>query len=110
VGDVGVFMEIHFCSCGGLMEFGKGILKCRSCGKEIKKDVTAKVITHAKKEDVVIIEDNKPDLPTTSKSCPKCKNSRAYWWLIQTRSGDEPPTQFFRCTNDKCKHTWREYK
>ena len=39
--------------------------------------------------------------------CPKCKNNKAVWWLLQTRSGDEPPTQFYRCT--KCAQTWREY-
>ena len=39
--------------------------------------------------------------------CPKCKNNQAVWWLLQTRSGDEPPTQFYRCT--KCAQTWREY-
>jgi DNA-directed RNA polymerase subunit M len=102
-------MEIEFCECGGIMEHGKGTMKCRSCGKEVKKDVSGKFTTQSNREEVVVIENNKPDtLPTTIKTCPKCNHNVAYWWLIQTRSSDEPPTQFYRC--EKCKHTWREYK
>ncbi len=37
--------------------------------------------------------------------CPKCGNTQANWWMVQTDSADEPSTQFFRCT--KCRHTWR---
>ncbi|MEM3032488.1 MAG: transcription factor S, partial [Nitrososphaerota archaeon] len=47
-------------------------------------------------------------LPTTHDvECPQCGNNEAKWWTVQTRSADEPMTQFFRCT--KCGHTWREY-
>jgi transcription factor S len=46
-------------------------------------------------------------LPTTKIECPKCGNGEAFWWFLQTRSGDEPPTQFYRCI--KCSHTWRSY-
>ena len=46
-------------------------------------------------------------LPTTAIECPKCKNGTAFWWMLQTRSADEPTTQFYRCT--KCGHTWRNY-
>jgi len=46
-------------------------------------------------------------MPTVEIECPKCGNDRAYWWLVQTRSGDEPPTIFYRCT--KCGYTWRQY-
>ncbi|MBI2108536.1 transcription factor S, partial [Candidatus Woesearchaeota archaeon] len=31
----------------------------------------------------------------------------AYFWLVQTRAGDEPETKFLRC--EKCSHTWRDY-
>ena len=104
-------MDIEFCeSCGGVMIAIKGGMKCRNCGREIKKEVAAKFTTPSAKKEIIVVEDNKPDLPTTAKSCPKCGNDRAYWWLIQTRSSDEPPTQFFKCTNEKCNHTWREYK
>jgi transcription factor S len=46
-------------------------------------------------------------LPTTKIECPKCGHNEAFWWFLQTRSGDEPPTQFYRCV--KCNHTWRSY-
>ncbi len=39
--------------------------------------------------------------------CPKCDNDTAYTWIVQTRSGDEGPTVFYRCT--KCSYTWRVY-
>ena len=45
--------------------------------------------------------------PTTKIKCPKCEHNLAYTWQVQTRSGDEGATQFFRCT--KCKHTFRLY-
>ncbi|MHB1868830.1 MAG: transcription factor S [Nitrososphaerales archaeon] len=46
-------------------------------------------------------------MPTTNVECPKCGHNTAFWWFLQTRSGDEPPTQFFRC--EKCAFTWRQY-
>jgi transcription factor S len=46
-------------------------------------------------------------LPTTKIECPRCGHNEAFWWFLQTRSGDEPPTQFYRCA--KCNHTWRSY-
>ncbi|MEK6870559.1 MAG: zinc ribbon domain-containing protein, partial [Thermoproteota archaeon] len=39
--------------------------------------------------------------------CEKCGNDEAVWWMLQTRSADEPTTQFYRCS--KCRHTWRNY-
>ena len=52
-------------------------------------------------------EDKIKTMPTTQIECPKCGHNTAFWWFVQTRSGDEPPTQFFRC--EKCAHTWRQY-
>lgn len=102
-------MSVEFCTCGSIMvPIGKDLLRCRSCGREIKKHLDIKMETKSKKEEIVVIENNEPDLPTTDKPCSKCGNEKAYYWLIQTRSIDEPPTQFFRCV--KCKHVWREYK
>ncbi|MDG6953159.1 MAG: transcription factor S [Nitrososphaerota archaeon] len=52
-------------------------------------------------------EEKLNSLPTTKMECPKCGHNEAFWWFLQTRSGDEPPTQFYRCV--KCSHTWRSY-
>lgn len=46
-------------------------------------------------------------LPTIKIGCEKCGNDEAVWWMLQTRSADEPTTQFYRCT--KCRYTWRDY-
>lgn len=46
-------------------------------------------------------------LPTIEIECEKCGHGEAIWWMLQTRSADEPTTQFFRCT--KCGYTWRNY-
>lgn len=100
-------MKVEFCRCGGVLVPAGSAMKCRSCGTAVQKQAGA-VVTETKKKDIIVIEDNRPDLPAMEKPCPKCGNGRAYWWLIQTRSADEPPTQFFRCVD--CKHTWREYK
>ena len=107
--------SIEFCErCGSiLVPIKKGsthYMKCRGCGKEIKKEMKSMKIVEekVKSKGVVVIENDTTLLPLTDKECPDCEHDRAYWWLQQTRSADEPPTQFFRC--EKCKHTWREYK
>lgn len=46
-------------------------------------------------------------LPTIATDCAQCGNGEAIWWMMQTRSADEPTTRFYRCT--KCRHTWRDY-
>ncbi|TEU14803.1 MAG: transcription factor S [Hadesarchaea archaeon] len=106
---------MQFCpKCGGLMlpkQVKEGpVLVCNACGhvtKEAKLD-EYKVVKPAKREEMVaVIEETKPALPTTRAKCPKCGHETAYWWLRQTRGGDEPTTRFYRCA--KCGHTWREY-
>jgi len=54
----------------------------------------------------VISERAKAETITKAK-CSKCGNDSAYTWIVQTRSGDEGPTIFYRCT--KCNYTWRVY-
>jgi DNA-directed RNA polymerase subunit M len=86
-------------------------ITCDQCGSVSKKDkIREKSDAVASKEAIKILgeESNKIEpLPTTSADCPKCDNSTAYWWLLQTRGADEGLTHFFRCT--KCNHTWRIY-
>ena len=111
-----VFMKkeapsIDFCKkCGSIMLPEKKKMKCRSCGYSVKKTTKELKLVEKKqaKKSVVVLEKDAIVLPITDKECEKCSNPRAYYWLQQTRSADEPPTQFFRCV--KCKHVWREYK
>ena len=59
--------------------------------------------------DFLVLDENegKDTMPTIEIECEKCGNNKAVWWMLQTRSADEPTTQFYRCT--KCEHTWRNY-
>lgn len=66
--------------------------------------------SYTPKEPIVILDEKTLELrtmSTTRTECPKCHNDLAYIWQVQTRSGDEGSTQFFRCT--KCNYTWRLY-
>ncbi len=103
---------IEFCKkCGAIMlPEGSSKLKCRNCGYSVKAAVKELRIVEKKEnvKGVIVLEKDPILLPVTERACPKCGNSKAYYWLQQTRSADEPPTQFFRCV--KCKYVWREYK
>ena len=108
-------IRIEFCKkCGSIMLPEKKMknvyLKCRKCGYEVKKVIKDLRITEEKKgkKGIIVIEKDAALLPITDRACEKCSHGKAYYWLQQTRSADEPPTQFFRCV--KCKHVWREYK
>lgn len=106
---------MDFCTkCGSVMAAkktkGRMVLACRKCGYTSKEYKPLEISEKIKKnplDDVVIIEKNQEALPKTKAACPKCKNGEAFWWTQQTRSADEAPTLFLRCT--KCKHSWREY-
>ena len=106
---------VDFCKkCGSLMvlkeQKKKSFLVCRKCGNKLKHykplEITEKVKKNPK-EEVIVIEKDEETMPKTRAVCPECSHTEAYWWLRQTRSADEAPTLFLRCT--KCKHSWREY-
>lgn len=109
---------MEFCEkCGSLMSVKKKVkrsfLVCSKCGKErpLKKEkiVIAQAMPDPKKDIVVMKKgDEAIDLPKTRVICPKCEHTEAYWWMQQTRSADEPPTMFYRCT--KCSYSWRSYE
>ncbi len=96
---------------------GKTILECVSCGYTIGGSSEqanlyrlSTRITHSEKEKIVVIDESKLPrvLPVTKEViCPKCGHEEAYYWLMQTRRADEPPTRFFKCR--RCGHVWREY-
>ena len=90
----------------------KVVLVCPNCGYTMTKERERRVLQVGKREvEAIRVLDSKianlKTMPTVEIECPKCGNNKAYWWIVQTRSGDEPPTIFYRCT--KCGHTWRQY-
>ncbi len=109
---------IKFCpNCGNLLRPDKeerNKLICRVCGYlEVTKteiNFEVKLSNKQKRTKEIIIDEGSKihSLPTAEVSCPKCGNELAYWWLVQTRRADEPPTTFYRCT--KCNYTWRDYR
>ena len=80
------------CSCGFTDKKVKGQIK-----EEVKKET----------KQVQVADKEAEHLPLTEAECPKCGHLRAYYWLVQTRAGDEPETKFLKC--EKCKHQWRDY-
>ncbi|MBU7023825.1 MAG: transcription factor S [Theionarchaea archaeon] len=103
---------MEFCpECGGLLMPKDGLLQCRcgyskKIGKEEKEHYTLQEKPIEPRE-ILVIEEEIQQMPTAKMECRKCGNTEAYYWMLQTRSADEPATKFFRCT--KCKYTWREY-
>ncbi len=97
---------------------GKVVLVCKTCGRKKETSIRKKeysITAETKKKSGaaagVIVIDRKEDfeaLPRTTIVCPSCSNKEAFWWMQQTRGGDEPPTRFHRCC--KCGHVWREYE
>jgi len=88
-----------------------GVAKCRNCGMETHIENELEIKFQTKQEenkDIPVIEQDRSSLPIIERDCPVCGHEKCYYWFIQTRASDEPPTQFFRCLN--CNHTWREYK
>lgn len=85
-------------------------LECIRCGSTLPIDesITKSEIDPSDDQIKVFSDDvDVKTMPTLDEVCPKCGNREAYWWLLQTRGGDEATTQFYRCT--KCKYTWRKY-
>ena len=101
---------MQFCPrCGSILVQKRKNFGCPRCSyttkDKVKIEVKEKMPGNHKVE---IIKDKDVDvLPTVEQDCPKCRNDEAHFWTLQTRSGDEAETKFFRCK--KCRHTWREY-
>ena len=103
-----------FCpKCGSILmpkkDGSKKVLVC-SCGFKTNKFDGIKIresITNKEKEVEIIDKGELNTLPKTKAICPKCNHCEAYFWLVQTRAGDEPETKFLKCV--KCSHTWRDY-
>lgn len=105
---------MKFChKCGTVMKLDaeKKVFICPKCNTE--EQMEGEIVYKRNNQDtekIVVLgrkERNLRTLPQTKAKCPKCGNTQAFWWMVQTRSIDESATQFFRCT--KCNHTWRDY-
>lgn len=102
---------MEFCQkCGSMILIEKDKASCVNCGYKPKKkpkiEVSEKIKT--KKSIAVIKEGEDNTNPVVDITCQKCKNKKAYFWVLQTRAADEAETKFYKCT--KCSHTWRVYK
>ena len=97
--------------CKSLMRIekreGKVYYICPSCGytEELSNPMIRMKIE--KEEKVTVIERDRTMEAIVKVKCPKCGNNEAYTWIVQTRSGDEASTVFYKCT--KCGYTWRVY-
>jgi len=102
---------MQFCpKCGSILIQKKDKLRCLRCNyiskEKVKLEIKEKIV---KEREIGVVKEKDVDiLPLVDEECPKCKNSKAYFWTSQTRAGDEAETKFFRC--QKCEHTWREYR
>lgn len=107
---------MEFCSsCGKRMVMKRtkesAVYICPVCKCKKTKEPEVKTVGPKKPRETIVVigkEDQGINAnPTAEIKCPKCENNLAYTWQVQTRSGDEGATQFFRCT--KCNHTFRLY-
>jgi DNA-directed RNA polymerase subunit M len=101
-----------FCpKCSSLLkikrEKNKKYFSC-SCGYTNRDigDVKLKEEVKREEKDVTVVNEDEETLPLTEAECSRCGHDKAYYWLVQTRAGDEADTKFFKC--EKCKYTWRE--
>ena len=104
---------MEFCEkCGGMIVVSDGKVACASCHYKPKKKPKIEVSEQIKKHDAVAVinEEVSNTHPVVQITCAKCKNKEAYFWTSQTRSSDESETKFYKCTDVKCKHTWRDYR
>ncbi len=113
--------KIKFCPrCGSVMlpevRDGKRVLVCRNCGyvEEIAEEGLYRFESKAErtpKDKIIVVDANQPP-PTAvvlkgQVRCPRCGHDEVMFWMMQTRSADEPPTRFYKCM--RCGYSWREY-
>ncbi len=102
---------MEFCpKCGAILVQKVKNMGCARCNYSSKGKIKIKTSEkiEEKSEIPLVSKKETQTFPIVNEKCKECKNDRAYFWTIQTRSGDEAETKFFKCT--KCEHTWREYK
>ncbi|EJU03983.1 hypothetical protein DACRYDRAFT_63561 [Dacryopinax primogenitus] len=105
-----------FCpNCSNILiiaaDTGRNKWRCPTCPYEfpIHKQMSSRTRLKRKEvDDVLGGEAAWKDADSTSASCEKCGNDKAYFMQLQIRSADEPMTTFYRCTRSTCGHNWRE--
>lgn len=103
---------MKFCpKCNSYMKPRVGGYTCSKCG--YSENATVKIVENAEGAASEVMKTvDKTDTQgasTVDEECPKCGFKKAYWFMQQTRGGDEPTTRFYRCASPSCGHTWREY-
>jgi len=104
---------MEFCpKCGAVLVQKRKKNGCPRCSYTSKGKVKLKTSEkiEGKKPVTLISKEDMQIFPIIKEKCKKCGNPDAYFWTVQTRSGDEAETKFFKCTNPKCEYTWREYR
>lgn len=102
---------MKFCpNCEVKLKKGDSGLQCPKCDYvERNETISTKTVVEEHESQFNVLSENETveTLPTIKIECEKCGNDEAVWWMLQTRSADEPTTQFYRCS--KCRYTWRNY-
>ncbi|GFN40872.1 MAG: transcription factor S [Marine Group I thaumarchaeote] len=101
---------MKFCpNCEVRLKKSDSGLMCPKCDYAERSTSTTKKVREEDVSEFNVLEESEGQetLPTIKIDCGKCGHDEAVWWMLQTRSADEPTTQFYRCV--KCNHTWRNY-
>ena len=103
---------MKFCpKCEVRLKKSNSGLQCPKCGydEEEISQASKTVVEEQEVSEFNVFDANEGQetLPTIKIDCQKCGHDEAVWWMLQTRSADEPTTQFYRCS--KCSYTWRDY-
>ncbi|WP_435319202.1 transcription factor S [Haloarchaeobius sp. TZWSO28] len=106
---------MQFCDdCGSMMKAQGDEWVCASCGAteaRNRDDEADFVSTEAQTDSEVIETEENAEFegkPTaTDVTCDNCGTQKAWYYIQQTASADEPPTRFFKCT--ECGKKWRGY-
>jgi transcription factor S len=82
---------------------------CPRCSYIAKGNVKMEVVEEVNDSvTVAVVDEKNSDVhPITDYDCEKgkCNAKKAYFWIRQMRSGDEPESKFYKCT--KCKNVVR---
>jgi DNA-directed RNA polymerase subunit M len=104
---------MEFCpKCGAILVLRGDKSSCARCNYKTKNKINLKVSEKMQKKASVSVVSEKDSevypVVDLEEPCKNCGHTKAYFWTMQTRAGDEAETKFFKCV--KCHYTWREYR